>query len=88
MMVRFDKAISLSLHFKSTLSGRLSSSLWESDVLLFSAFINKVSSMFLYTFLVIYFAQLKEYMIWQILLSKFSDALALPYALPDVLYLL
>ena len=83
-MLRFDKARYLSLLFKFILSGRLSNSLWGSDVLLFSEFINIVSILFynfiefiilLYTFLVISFARYKEYMICLISFSKFSDVL-------------
>ena len=47
-MLRFDKAISLSFCLKSLLSVRLSDSLWGSDVLLFSEFINVVFSFVLY----------------------------------------
>ena len=70
-MLRFDKATYLSLLFKSILSERLDNSLWKSDVLLFSEFINIVSILLydfiefiilLYIFLVIFFAQYKEYM--------------------------
>ena len=59
-MSRFDKPTYLSLHFKFTLSVRLSKSLRGSDALLFSEFINIVSILFhkfnefivfLYTFL-------------------------------------
>ena len=62
----------------------LSNNLWESDVLLFSEFINIVFILFynfiefiilLYTFLVICFAQYREYVICLISFSKFSDAL-------------
>ena len=52
------------------LSVRLSNSLCQSDVLLFSEFI-----ILLYTFLVISFDWYKEYMICLISLSKFSDVL-------------
>ena len=45
-MPRFDKATYLSLRFKSALSERLSNSLQRSDVLLFSKFINIVSTLF------------------------------------------
>ena len=59
-MSRFDKPTYLSLHFKFTLSVRLSKSLRGSDALLFLEFINIVSILFhkfiefivfLYTFL-------------------------------------
>ena len=72
------------MFFKLILSGRSSNSLWGSDVLLFSEFINIVSILFynfiefiilLYTFLVICFAQYREYVICLISFSKFSDAL-------------
>ena len=69
-MLRFDKATYLSLLFKFILSERLSNSLWQSDVLLFSEFI-----ILLYTFLVISFARNKEYIICLIWFSKFSDVL-------------
>ena len=68
----------------SFLSVRLSNSLWGSDVLLFSEFINIASILFynfiefiilLYTFLVIYFAQHKKYITCLIWFSKFSDVL-------------
>ena len=83
-MLRFHKATYFSLLFKFILSERLSNSLWVSDVLLFSKFINIVSILFhnfiefiklLYTFLKIYFAQYKEYIICLISFSKFSDVL-------------
>ena len=84
-MLRFDKATYLSLLFKCILSVKLTDSLWGSDVLLFSEFINIVSILvnnfmefiiLLYTFLVTYFSWYKEYMIWQISFSKFSDVLS------------
>ena len=62
----------------------LSDSLWGSDVLLFSEFINMVSILFynfiefiilLDTFLVTSFYQYKEYIICLISFSKFSDVL-------------
>ena len=74
----------LSLLFKYILSVRLSNSLPGSDGLLFSEFINIVSILFynfiefvilLYTFLVIYFARCREYIICLISLSKLSDVL-------------
>ena len=85
-MLRFDKATCLLLLYKLVfiLSGRLSISVWGSDILLFPEFINIVSILYyifiefiilLYTFLVIYFAEYKEYMIWWIWFSKFSAAL-------------
>ena len=85
-MLRFDKATCLLLLYKLLfiLSGRLSISVWGSDILLFPEFINIVSILYynfiefiilLYTFLVIYFAEYKEYMIWWIWFSKFSAAL-------------
>ena len=83
-MLRFDKATYLSLLFKFILSERLCNSLWGSDVLLFSEFINIVFILFynfiefiifLHTFLVICQAQYKEYIIGIISFSKFSDVL-------------
>ena len=62
----------------------MSNSLWGSDVLLSLEFINIISILFynfiefiilLYTFLVISFAQYKEYMICLSLFSKFLDVL-------------
>ena len=62
----------------------MSSSLWGSDVVLFSEFINIVSFLYyyfikfiilLYIFLIIVFAWYKECIIWQISFRKFSDAL-------------
>ena len=49
-MLRFDKATYLSLLFKFILSERLSNSLYSSDVLLFSEFINIVPILY-YTFI-------------------------------------
>ena len=82
-MLTFDKVTYLSLLFKFTFSARLSKSLWESDVLLFFenseysflyyTFIELI--IFLYTFLVIYFARYKEYVKCLISFSNFSDAL-------------
>ena len=74
-MLRLDKATYLSIPFKYILSERLSNSLWGSEVLLYPEFMNIVSILYytfiefitlLYTFLVIYYAQYKEYMISQI----------------------
>ena len=74
----------LSLPFKSIFSERLINSLWGSDDLLFSEFINIVSILFynfiefiifLYTFSVIYFIPYKRYIICLISFSKFSDVL-------------
>ena len=45
-MLRFNKATHFSLLFKSMLSERLSNSPWESDVLIFSEFINIASILF------------------------------------------
>ena len=73
-----------SLLFNFILSVRLSNNLWGSDILLFSEFINIVFTLFynfiefiilLYTFLVISFARYKEYIIYLISFSKFSDVL-------------
>ena len=83
-MLRFDKATYLSLLFKIILSVRLSNSLWRSDVLLFSEFINIVFIFVLYPywiiillniFLIVSFAGYKEYIIWRLSFSKFSDVL-------------
>ena len=83
-MLRFDKVTYLSLLFKFTLSERLSNSLWGLDVLLIPELINRVSTLlyyfteliiFLDTFLVISFALYKEYMIWWISFSKFTNVL-------------
>ena len=83
-MLRSDKATSLSLLFKFILYVRLSNSLRESDVLLFSEFINIISVLFynfiefmilLYTFSVISFARYKGCVICLISFSKFSDVL-------------
>ena len=89
-MLRFHKAIYLSLLLKCILSTRLSNSLWASEVLLFLEYINILSLLFhnvikiiilLYKFLVISFTQYKEYLTWKILFSKFSDVLpAFTYA--------
>ena len=70
--------------FRFILSARLSNSLWGSVVLLFSEFINIVSTLFynfiefiilLDTFLVIFFSRCKEYIIFLIIFSKFSGEL-------------
>ena len=83
-MLRFNKATYLSLLFRFIFSERLSNTLWASGVLLFSNFTNKLSLLFynfieliilLYPFLIISFAQYKEYMICLILFNKFSDVL-------------
>ena len=83
-MLRFDKETYLSLLFQIILSERLSNSLWGSDVLLFSEFIDMTSILFykftefivlLYTVLVISFARYKEYMICLISFCNFSDLL-------------
>ena len=83
-MLRIDKAMYLSFLSKSLLYERLCISLWGSDVLLFSIFINIVSTpsynffefiILLYTFLIIYFAPYKEYMICLISFSIFWDVL-------------
>ena len=80
-MLRFDKPGYLSLVFKFILSERLGNSLWGLDVLLFSEFINIILILYhnfielfilLYAFPVISFAQYKEYITWQISISKFS----------------
>ena len=79
-MLRFDKATNLSFLFKFILSA----SPWGSDVLLFLKFINIVFIfalyfiefvISLYTFLLIYFAQYKEHIIFFILFINFSDVL-------------
>ena len=71
-MLRFDKVTYLLPLFKFILSEKLSNSLCGSDVLLILEFLNIVSSffynfiefiLFLYTLLVISFAQYKEYII-------------------------
>ena len=83
-MVRFDKETYLSLLFKFILFERINVSLCGSEVLLFSEFMNIASilyciyhgfSMYLYIFLVISFAQYKEYVIFQTSFSKFLDIL-------------
>ena len=83
-MLRFYKAIYLSLLCRLILSVRLSNSLRRRDVLLLLEFINIVPILFynfiefitlLNTFLVISFSQGKEYMIWRNSLSMFSDLL-------------
>ena len=83
-MLRFDKATYLSLLFNFVLSERLGSNLGESDVLLFSDFINIVSILFYtfiefiilsYTFLVVCFLRYKEYITCLISFSKLPDVL-------------
>ena len=83
-MLRVDKLTYLSLLFKSNLPERSSNSLWQSDVLLFSEFINIASFLFYnfieffilwYTFSEISFARCKKYMICLISFSKLSDVL-------------
>ena len=82
-MLRLDRARYLSFIFKSIFCERLSNSLLGSDVL-FLECINIISILFynftefiilLYTFLVTSFAQYKEYMIYLIGFSKFSEVL-------------
>ena len=83
-MLSFDKATYLSLLFRVILSVRLSNSLWGSDVLIFSEFINIVSILF-YNFiefiilllitLYISFARYREYIICMSSFSKFPDLL-------------
>ena len=84
MQIRFDKATYLQLLLKSILSKKLINSLWESDVLIFSEFINIVSILcynffefiiLLHTFLVISFTQYRQYIIWRISLNSFSCVL-------------
>ena len=83
-IVKPDKATYLSFIFKFIISKKLSNSLWGSDLLLFSEFINIVSTLFynfiefmilFYTFLVISSFRYKEYIIFLISFSKFSDLL-------------
>ena len=83
-MLRCDKATYLSLLFQFVLSERLINSLWGSDVLVFSELMKIASVLFynfvkfiilLYTFLIISFARYKEYEIYLVLFSKFSDVL-------------
>ena len=83
-MLSFDKATYLSLLFRVILSVGLSNSLWGSDVLIFSEFINIVSILF-YNFiefiilllitLYISFARYREYIICMSSFSKFPDVL-------------
>ena len=84
IMLRFDKANYLSILFKFILFERLSNSLSWSDVLLFSEFITLVSVLFykfiefiilLYTFLVIFFPRIEEYIIFLISFNYFSGVL-------------
>ena len=81
---RFDKATYLSFLFNFILFERLNYNLWGSDLLLFPDFINIVLILFynfieyiilLNTFLVICFAQYKEYIVWRISFSMISDVL-------------
>ena len=83
-MLRLDKAMCLSLLFKSILSEIFSNSLWKSHILLFVELISIVTilpyksiklAILLYTVLVIFFPWYKEYIIWQILCSSFSSIL-------------
>ena len=80
----YDDKIPQRDRVKLILSERLSNSLWGSDILLFSEFINIVSILShnsiefiisLHHFFVISFVRNKEYLIWQISFSKFSDVL-------------
>ena len=76
-MLRSDLTTYLSLFIKFILSQRLSNSLWESDVLLFSEFIMHYTFVefiiLLYTFILVSFAQYNKYTIWLISFNKFSD---------------
>ena len=83
-MLKICQETYLLLLFKIILSGRLSNCLWRLGVSLFWEFINIVSTLYynciklvmlLYSFLVIYFSRYKEYIIWMISFSKFSDVL-------------
>ena len=84
-MLKFNKAIYLSLLFKFILSARLRNSLSGSDVLLFLEFVNIVFifdatfiefKILLYIYLVIIsFASYKEYLIFLISFNKFSVVL-------------
>ena len=83
-MLWFDKATDLSLFFKFNLSERLSNSRCALDVLPFLEFIEVSSILYynciefvilLHSFLVIYFSQSKEFKIWRISFSTFSDVL-------------
>ena len=83
-MLRFDKAIYLSLLFEFISSLRLNNSLQGSVVPLFLEFINIISILFynfiefillLYTVLVISLARYIEYIICLISFSKFTDVL-------------
>ena len=85
-MLRFDRATYFLLVFNFILSKKLSNSLGGSDVLLFLEFVNIVCILFynwmefiilLRTFLVTSFSWCKEYLIWDIPISRFSDVL--PY---------
>ena len=81
-MLRFDRATCFLLVFNFILSEKLSNSLGGSDVLLFLEFINIVCILFynwmefivlFRTFLVTSFSWCKEYLIWDIPLSRYSD---------------
>ena len=83
-MLIFDKRTYLSLPFKFIWSKKLSNRLWVSDVLRSSKFLyivcvliyNFIEFIILfYTFIVISLAWCREYIIWRILFSKFSDVL-------------
>ena len=83
-MLRFDKAIYLSLLFKSILSVRLINNMCGSNVLLFLEFINIVFIFVLNLYwihyiviyiLVISFARYKEYVTWRISISKLYEVL-------------
>ena len=81
-MLRFYKTTFLSLLLMFILPGKMSNSLWRSDVPLFIEFINILSNafykftellVFLHTFLVIFFAWYKEYMSYLISFRKLLD---------------
>ena len=83
-MLIFDKRTYLSLPLKFIWSKNLSNRLWVSDVLRSSKFLNIVWVLIynfiefiilFYTFIVISLACCREYIIWRILFSKFSDVL-------------
>ena len=76
-MLRFYKTTFLSLLLMFILPGRMSNSLWRSDVPLFIEFINILSNVFykfteLYSW-VIFFAWYKEYMSYLISFRKLLD---------------
>ena len=85
-MLIYDKETYLSLALKFILLERLSNNLWHPDVLLFLELKNILLSilyynfieliMLLYTFLLISFAQYKQYMICLISFRKFSGVLS------------